>query len=153
MIEHTKGNIWYAEKDKGCFLNGRRVHTTGLKRLVSDSDNVASVYIDWGPCPDEYVLKFYSNIINCSLVRNLASSGIHLAHIASGIASAGVICGQKPDELTAGYLMIKEAGGVVLSWAKRDIGEELFDFKKKYPNVAAATYDLAIDVLERNPCN
>jgi myo-inositol-1(or 4)-monophosphatase len=149
MVEHIGKNIWTAEKGKGCFCNNTPVITSGAKTLEYKSP----VLVDFGPVPfdDEKVVpgirKLYEKLIEKTWVTNLSGAGYHLACVSSGIADAHVLHRQKPDEMTAGYLMINEAGGSVIDWEGKDWGDRNFRFGTQHPAIAGATKELALEIL------
>jgi len=151
MVEHVAKNIWTAEIGRGCFCNNQPVKTSGNKKLVYNSP----ILVDFGPVPFEDeekdrifgVRKLYERLIEKTWVTNLSGAGYHLACVSSGIADAHVLYRQKPDEMTAGYLMIKEAGGAVIDWNGVDWGERTFRFGTQHPAIAASTKELALEIL------
>lgn len=146
LIDHVTGNIWYAEKGKGIYFNDEKTQVSNKKTL----DPKTSVYIDLGPIPNIQEIKRVEKLKNLSWVRNVSSSGAHLSYVSCGAADAFVCFHQKPEELVAGYLMVKEGGGKVIEITQRkDIGEERFDFIKKYPIIASATEELALEIINQ----
>jgi myo-inositol-1(or 4)-monophosphatase len=143
ILDHTSDRLWYAERGEGCFLNNQRVQTSGQKDLGKKT----SVIIDHGPCSKD-VSRFLDVYAN-SWVRNVSSAGFHLAGVASGNFDAYLLSIQKAHELGAGYLMIKEAGGVVIDFNGNPIGKQEFDFNKTYPIIAAATPELAEEIRRK----
>lgn len=143
VLDHTSDRLWYAEKGEGCFLNQKKIQTSKITNLGKKT----SVIIDHGPCSKDIsrFLDIYAN----SWVRNVSSAGFHLAGVASGNFDA-YICGiQKAHELGAGYLLIKEAGGVIIDFNGNPIGEKDFDFNKTYQIIAASTLELAEKLREK----
>jgi myo-inositol-1(or 4)-monophosphatase len=137
VLDHTSERLWYAEKGRGCFLNNERVQTSGRKDLGKKT----SIIIDHGPCSED--VSRFLNIYASSWVRNISSAGFHLAGVSSGNFDAYLLSKQKAHELGAGYLLVKEAGGVVIDFEGNSVGEKEFDFNKTYPIIAAATPELA----------
>jgi len=141
VLEHNSGNLWYAVRDEGCYFNGKRVTTSGMKELGKDT----AIFIDKGPCPTtEHSFRYLSLESKC-WPRNISCAGVHLAGVASGSYSGwdGFLCMiQKPEELAAGYLLIKEAGGYLSDAQGNSFDMEKFDWNKKYEIIAAATSEL-----------
>ena len=145
VFEHNSGNLWYAIKEKGCYFNGKKVNTSGIKTL----DKNTSIMIDRGPCPSpEHSLRYFNLDTKC-WPRNISCAGVSLAGVASGSISgwdAYVLMIQKPEELASGYLLIKEAGGVLIDADGGLIGEKSFDWNRTYEIIAAATPELGEEI-------
>ena len=138
IIDHPSKNIWYAAKNEGCFLNGKKVQASKQKTL----EKTSSIIIDMGPAPEIKELERYSKIRNSSWVRNVSCAGTHFAWVSSGICDA-FICGiQKSDEIGAGYLLLKESGGSLMDFEGNPIGEQSFGFGQKYQMIASGTKEL-----------
>lgn len=147
VLDHTSDRLWYAERGKGCFLGNQRVQTSGR----TDLGKKTSVVVDHGPCSKDVsrFLDIYAN----SWVRNVSSAGFHLAGVASGNFDAYILSIQKAHELGAGYLLVKEAGGVVINFDGNSIGEQEFNFNRTYSIIAAATPELAERLIEKIKVN
>jgi myo-inositol-1(or 4)-monophosphatase len=145
LIDHPSGCIWYAERGKGLKFNEKPAYTSGVTQL----DKSTSVLIDFGYSPSLDFMRMVTPVINSSLVRNIATAGSHMSLVAIGAMDAHIIPGNKPDELAACNLLITEGGGSVLSYDRTPIDNELFDFKRKYPIVAASTQVLCEDILKK----
>lgn len=141
VLDHTTGNLWHAVKKGGCYFNGKRVYTSGMKTLDKDT----AVMIDRGPCPNPEHLLMFFNLEQKCWPRNISCAGVHLAAVSSGSYSgwdAYVLMLQKPEELASGNLLITEAGGSLTDFLGNPIGEKIFDWKRTYDLVAAATPEL-----------
>lgn len=142
VLEHNSDNVWHAIRGKGCYFNGRKVKTSGIRDLGVDT----SIFIDRGPCPNpEHSLR-YLNLEQKCWPRNFSCAGVHLAGVASGSYSGwdGFLCMiQKPEELASGYLLIKEAGGCLIDSNGKPFDDEKFEWNRKYEIIAAATPELA----------
>lgn len=137
VLDHNTGNLWHAIKGQGCYFNDKRVHASDKKTLGKDT----SIIIDMGPCVKLENYFRFMNVFGNSWVRNISSSGIHMAGVASGAYNGwdGFVCfGLKADEAGAGKLLLREGGGY-LSGLPDD---EKFDFFKTYNIVATGTREL-----------
>ncbi len=149
LIDHPSGCVWYAERGKGLEFNSKRAYTSGVRVL----DKATGLLIDFGPAPSLDFLRRVTPLINSTLVRNISTAGSHLSLVAIGSMDAHIIPNQKPDELAACYLLVKEGGGVIIDYSGNDIGDEVFDFKKKYQIVASSTSELALATLNKMGLN
>lgn len=144
VIEHNSGRIWHAVRDKGCFLNGRRVKTSGRKVL----DRRTSVIIDHYMCK-EYISGLL-DLYPLSWVKDFGSTALHLAGVGSGMFDAFLAPPMhQAHEIGAGYLLIKEAGGFLSSWRGKPLDRERYDFFGRYSIVAASTQELGRALLSR----
>jgi myo-inositol-1(or 4)-monophosphatase len=143
VLDHTSDRLWYAERGEGCFLNNQRVQTS----KKTDLGKKTSVIIDHGPCSKD--VSRFLGIYASNWVRNVSSAGFHLASVASGNFDAYICSIQKAHELGAGYLLVKEAGGVVIDFNGNSIEEQDFEFNRLYPIIAAATPELAEKLREK----
>lgn len=107
--------MFRVEKGGGAFMNNSRLRVSGRKELKD-----ALVCVDAGGArkdPKDY--DFYKNIsnlteINTAGARTLGAGALDLAYVAAGRFDVFVACGGlKPWDIAAGFLMIKEAGGMV----------------------------------------
>lgn len=103
------GELFYAEKGKGAYLNGKKIKTSGIKTL-EDSLLVTG----FPPTRKEENLKYFAKMINkCQAVRRLGSAALDLAYIACGRFDGYWEFGLHPWDIAAGSLLVKEAGGKV----------------------------------------
>lgn len=103
-------NMYYAEKGKGAYLNGNRIH-------VSDCDMQTSLVL-FGTCPYEHELAhktfeltekvFYKTLE----VRRGGSAALDICYVASGKADLYYELILRPWDWAGATLILKEAGGV-----------------------------------------
>ena len=105
IFDPIKDEMFFAEKDKGAFLNNQRLRVSN-KNIIDDclfSSNQEGV-------------KFSS--LN---TRNSGSAALDLAYVASGRLDGFFQNKIKIWDVAAGSLMVKEAGGIVNDLEKFDI--------------------------------
>ncbi|UCB46439.1 MAG: hypothetical protein JSV25_03165 [Spirochaetota bacterium] len=143
IIEHNSGDIWHAVRNEGCFLNDRRVQTTGKNNL----DRSALVIIDHYASHKDInkLLSIYSK----SWVKDFGSAAFHMAGISSGMFDGYISYAQKAHELGAGYLLVKEAGGFLQDLYGNPLDELRYEFDRKYNIVAASTEKLGKILLTK----
>lgn len=143
IIEHNSGNLWLAQKGKGCYLNDNKVSTSGKKKL----DKRTLVIIDHYGCADRIskLLDIYPE----AWVKDFGTAAFHLAGVSSGLFDAYVHLNQKQHELGAGFLMIKEGGGFLSNINREPLDCMPYDFNAKLPIVAAASQELGETILSR----
>ncbi len=117
--------LYFAEKGKGAFLNGKRIKVGRQQALSSKSVILFSKLR-----AKEDFLKIYRLLGKvgkvCSVFRFLGSVSLQLCYLASGRADASINTGHNPWDVAAGALIIKEAGGKVTNIRGKDwqIGEK-----------------------------
>jgi myo-inositol-1(or 4)-monophosphatase len=108
--------LFFAQKGRGTFLNGRRVHVSQTKRLL-DSLLVTGFPYDRRKKADFY-LHFFRNFMQRTQgIRRLGAAALDLAYVACGRFDAFWEFNLKAWDLAAGVLMVEEAGGKVTDFA------------------------------------
>lgn len=145
VLDLKSGDLWYAERNKGCYLNNKKVHSFGRRDLGKNT----KLMLDLGPCPSIKLQKTFLDLNASSWVGNISCAGIHLAGVASGNFDGAVLPLQKAHELSAGYLLITESGRYIADFQGRDLANQQFDFNAKYQIVAADTKSLGEKILDK----
>lgn len=115
--------MFYAEKGKGCFLNGRQV-------FVSKETTMEKSLIAFGTSP--YSKEISTEIFmlvdriykDCADVRRTASAALDLADVACGRIEAYFERRLKLWDYAAGMLLIREAGGEVFYYDGRRAADD-----------------------------
>lgn len=112
--------LWCAEKGKGAFLNGERIHVSSVESLER-----SLVLFGTSPYHHEYADKVFETakkiFLDCSDVRRLGSAALDLAYVASGRAECYFELNLKPWDYAAGVLLVEESGGKVTDYAGNPI--------------------------------
>ncbi len=152
VIDFFKGDVYYAARGVGAFLNGKRITVSKNKAL---SESVITLDVSAKGKAFKYLPLLSPIVEKAHSVRSLGSNALHLCMIASGIFDAfidlrGVL---RAVDASAGILIVKEAGGVVFD----GFGAEL-NFKlavdTRISLIAASTVELAseiVNLLELKP--
>ena len=116
VIYHPITNeLFVAEKGKGSYLNGTRLHVTPCSAY-----NEAMVGIGLPYAHEKELLQsldlFSFFIRNGVTVRNLGSAALTLAYVAAGKLDAACYIELKSWDIAAGQLLIEEAGGKVTNY-------------------------------------
>ncbi|HBC87597.1 MAG TPA: inositol monophosphatase [Lentisphaeria bacterium] len=106
------GEIFWAEKGKGAFCNGRRVHVSRRDKLIS------SVLCTGFAClranlKDNNLPIFNKILPRLRGVRRYGSAAIDLSYVACGRLEGFWELNLKPYDIAAGVLILEEAGGEV----------------------------------------
>lgn len=113
VVHEAGGNeTFVAWKDGGTWLNGQRVKVSRAKHLPDSLVATGFPYKDFNRLP-QYLkcLEFFMK--NSQGVRRMGSASIDLAYLACGKFDAFFEYGLNPWDITAGTLLIREAGGKV----------------------------------------
>lgn len=114
-FDPIRQEMFRTEKGGGAFMNNTRLRVSGRKEL-----DVALTSIDAGYARrNEEEYKMYSKAMelsekNVAAVRSLGAGALDLAYIAAGRLDVYLHCGgAKPWDVAAGFLMVREAAGIV----------------------------------------
>jgi myo-inositol-1(or 4)-monophosphatase len=103
-------SLFYAEKNKGSFLNDRRIFVS------KDDASHSMVTVDPGKKEEEKQLRreLYKTLpARFRSVRDLGSTAVHLAYVARGSLEANIQLGLQTYDFAAGALLVLEAGGKI----------------------------------------
>lgn len=145
VIDLRNGDMWHADEGT-CQLNSRPCKTSGMQRVAKSAGTtiIADFYY---PETRDVIAKGFSDFRG--YIRSPGAAGYELALVASGSVDAFISTHQKCDVLGAAYLLITRAGGVIVDFEGNDLGPRRYDFNTQIPVVAAATTELAMEILER----
>lgn len=114
VLDPDLNNIYYAEKGKGAYLNGKQIH-------VSDCDIENSLVL-FGTCPYEHELahktfelteKIFYKAIE---VRRCGSAALDICYVASGKADLYYEMILRPWDWAGASVILKEAGGLAYTF-------------------------------------
>jgi myo-inositol-1(or 4)-monophosphatase len=111
IIDLARGDLYYASKNKGAFLNGKRIF---VKREPT-SDSTIGINVS-GVKP--VVIERLAPIIEeTTHVRQFGANALEMCFVARGFLDAYIDLRGKirPTDLAAGYLIAKEAGAKIYS--------------------------------------
>ena len=110
VLDPDLDNLFYAEKGKGAYLNGKPIH-------VSDCALKESLVL-FGTCPYEHELaektfKLTEQIFyNCLEVRRCGSAALDICYVAAGKADLYYELILRPWDLAGATVILREAGGI-----------------------------------------
>lgn len=110
VADPDKNNLYYAEKGKGAYLNGKRIN-------VSDC-TLAESLVMFGTCPYEHELahktfELTKKVFNKALeVRRSGSAALDICYVASGKADLYYEMIIRPWDWAGASVILSEAGGV-----------------------------------------
>jgi myo-inositol-1(or 4)-monophosphatase len=104
-----RDEMFVAERGKGCWLNGRRIHVSATKTLQE------SLTATGFPSQKRHLspnIHFYQEItLRSHGVRRAGSAALDLAYVACGRLDGYWEFKLNPWDTSAGYLLVEEAGG------------------------------------------
>ena len=109
------GERFIARQGAGAFLNGERISTSSVGVLHEAIVGVADFKVGVGSEEENRVhVALLARLAGTSLrVRMHGSAALDLAWLAAGRLNATVMLSNLPWDVTAGLLLVREAGGVV----------------------------------------
>ncbi len=119
IYDPTRDEFFYAKKGEGAFLNGDRIYVNKIKNF-SNSIITFGFPVSAYNLKDKYISFINSLFGNVNALRWLGSAALDLAYIASGRREGTVQFNMKRWDIDAGILLIKEAGGIVTDFERKD---------------------------------
>ncbi len=110
IYDPMREELFFAERNKGAFLNQNRIQ-------VSDNDRLENCLLATGfPFKNKQFLPIYMHCFQdlfryCSGMRRMGAAAIDLAYLAAGRFDGFWEIGLSPWDVAAGALIIEEAGG------------------------------------------
>jgi len=111
--------LFWAERGKGAFLNGKKISVSPKKDF---SDSMIATGFPWRSrhLIDPYLKSFREVLTGSAGVRRMGAAAIDLAYTACGRFEGFWEIQLKPWDIAAGSLLVKEAGGVVTDFTGKD---------------------------------
>ena len=106
---------FYAEQNKGAFLNEKQIHTTSSKTLSNCLLATGFPYVH----DEKYDLLFdiFKEFYDATRgMRRLGAASLDLCFVAMGRFDGFYEYGLKPWDVCAGEIILKEAGGLITDW-------------------------------------
>jgi myo-inositol-1(or 4)-monophosphatase len=116
------GERFVAQQGAGAYLNGERIEVARVDGLHESIVGVADFKVGRGSREENRVhLALVALLARHSLrVRMHGSAALDLAWLAAGRLNATVMLSNLPWDVTAGLLLVREAGGAVYDWDGAD---------------------------------
>ena len=109
IYDPIRQELFTAERGAGAYLNNRRIHCSGAKKLA---DSLSSTGFPSRKRHHNINIHFYYQLAMASHgVRRTGSAAIDLAYVAAGRLDFFWEFGLKPWDMAAGTLLVEEAGG------------------------------------------
>jgi myo-inositol-1(or 4)-monophosphatase len=109
--------FYFAEKGKGAYLNGKKIHVSPAEELgksyVFQCEGGSKDRVKTAALLD----RIYPNVMD---LRKLGSAGVEAAWVALGRGDAYVTTSIEPWDVAPGVLLVQEAGGMVTDFEGND---------------------------------
>ena len=112
IYDPTRRELFTAERGEGAYLNGSRLHVSSAERLI-DSLLVTGFPYDVHKRAGDLVGLFGAFLATARAVRRLGSAALDLCYVAAGRFDGFWEQHLKPWDVSAGALLVTEAGGRV----------------------------------------
>ncbi|MEM2963276.1 MAG: inositol monophosphatase [Candidatus Anstonellales archaeon] len=120
MLFPLENELYYAEANKGAYLNGKKLHVSKIRTLkdaVFVLDDIS--HLDAVKSSNESLSSFSKNFFQ---LRIFGAACYTYALLAKGAIDACFHQNLKPGDFAAGKLLVKEAGGLVEEVRREEIG-------------------------------
>jgi myo-inositol-1(or 4)-monophosphatase len=133
IIDLARGDLYYASKNKGAFLNGKRIFVK--REPTSDS----TIGINVSGVKPAMVERLAPIIAEATHVRQFGANALEMCFVARGFLDAYIDLRGKirPTDVAAGYLIAKEAGAKIYSDDGSTLESDL-DVKTRFSYAAVA---------------
>jgi myo-inositol-1(or 4)-monophosphatase len=116
IFDPNRNDLYKAELGKGAYLNDRRIRVTNINYL--EDALIATGFPTYDMTTvDKYLAIFKDMLLNTAGQRRCGSAALDLAYVAAGYVDGFWEFNLKPWDIAAGYLLVKEAGGIVTDFA------------------------------------
>lgn len=137
------GNVFSAQKGGGAFYNGKRASASGVTDL---SKAIITIDLDFS---DKKKWKRVGPVIEKShMIRRMGANALDTAFVSIGAYDAMIDVRDRltPENFMAGYLLVKEAGGIFTDPFGNEL-PEITDLTTPYNVVAAGNTELHREIL------
>ena len=143
VIDIARGDLYYASKDKGAFLNGNKI-TVRKHEKIKEDEIIAGINISG--VSQELLLSISSIITKLNHIRIFGANALELCFLARGFLDMFMDFRDKirPTDMAAAILIAREAGGLVLDKKGNALDSEI-SFGNRFSFVAVSDmkiYDL-----------
>ena len=135
VINLLTGDEFWAEKGGGAFFNGNRIY--------SQDDDLFYLIAYEAQVPGRDVPKLIKLLAGASRTRCFGSTALDLALVAYGAVSLFVTPSpSRSFDFAAGYLLVKEAGGIITDTNGMSLDDVVAGLKTRTPILAAGNRGL-----------
>lgn len=112
IYDPIRDEMFYTERGAGAWLNGKRIHVSGISR-IEKAMLVTGFPYNIRENPDYCYERFIGFLKEAQAIRRLGSAALDCAYVAAGRLDGFWEVALQPWDTAAGHLLIEEAGGRV----------------------------------------
>jgi len=142
VTDLSSGDMYWASKGKGSFLNEKKIH-------VQENEPIYRIVgINLSGATTEQVKKLHPILKSHNHTRHFGANALEMALFARGLIDIFIDIREKirVQDIAAGYLLIKEAGGLVLDAKLEPLDADL-SYKTRLSFIATANKKILDDVF------
>jgi len=140
----SNGDMYWASKGKGAFLNKSRIK-------VHDKEPIYKIVgINTSGATSELMKKLHPIFEQHNHIRHFGANALEMAFFARGIMDIFIDLRNKirVQDIAAGYIIVKEAGGLLLDADLHPLDTDL-SYKTKISFIAAANQKTVDDIISQ----
>jgi myo-inositol-1(or 4)-monophosphatase len=141
ILDPNRNDLYHAEIGKGAYLNDKRIRVTKAGYLEDALLATGFPHHNDLNLLDKYLALFKDMLIHTQGHRRQGSAALDLAYVAAGYLDGFWEISLSPWDFAAGYIIVKEAGGMVTDFAGKQ------DFWTS-GNIVAANPKLISEILK-----
>ena len=124
VYDVSANEMYYAQKGKGSYLSGKKIHVSESKTMKESLISVGTS--PYYKCEAEENFKIFMHIFkDCQDIRRGGCASLDMAHVACGRIDGYIENHLKLWDYAAGTLIVREAGGEVLDYDGKNLLMEL----------------------------
>ncbi len=142
VIDLSSGDVYWASKGMGSFLNDKKIH-------VHEKDPIYRIVgINLSGATPEQVKKLQPILKSHNHTRHFGANALEMALFARGLIDIFIDIREKirVQDLAAGYILIKEAGGLILDEKLEPLDADL-SYQTRVSFIAVANKKILNDVF------
>lgn len=153
ITDLSTGQMYWATKGKGCFFDGKQVRVDGAadaKGEIANKSIYKIVGVNTSGASRELMAKLQPIFENYNHVRHFGANALEMALFARGLVDVFIDLRKKIriQDLAAGYILVKEAGGVILDENYAELDSDL-SYEARLSFMIAASREEIDDVWQK----
>jgi len=144
VMDLSNGEMYYATKGKGAFLNKKRIHTNEKSHFYF------VVGLDMSGISQDSLQRLAPIISASNHIRHFGAVALELAIFARGLVDVFVDLRDKLriTDVAAGYLIASEAGGYIIDKSGKSLDSDL-SYESRISFIAAANKEFLDDIVKK----
>ncbi len=143
IYDPNADEMFTAEKGKGAFLNGKRIHVSQVSSL-RQSLMITGFPYNVADNPNHAIEHFVNFVLDAQGVRRMGSAAMDLAYVAAGRCEGFWEVSLNPWDMAAGGLLVMEAGGKLSDFS----GKPFSIYRKEIAASNGLVHDQMLTVLK-----